>query len=142
MTRRAGERGIAIAVEAAIVIPALLLFVGLLLTLARVAIADQHVGSAAAAAARAASLERTVGAAQRAAHATLASSLAEHNVACLSTELSVNATGVARTVGQQASVSVSLTCQVALSDVSLPLVPGSVSVSALRIAPVDPLRGR
>ena len=47
------ERGAAASVEAAVILPAILLFVALLLSLGRLALADQHVGAAASAAARA-----------------------------------------------------------------------------------------
>ena len=54
----------------------------------------------------------------------------------------VDAAGVARALGEVGTVSVKVTCAVELSDISLPGVPGTVSVSATRDAPVDPLRGR
>lgn len=57
---RRGERGLAVSVEAAVVLPVIVAFIGLLLTLGRVSMAEQHVGAAAAAGARAASLERSV----------------------------------------------------------------------------------
>ncbi|MFT3886722.1 MAG: hypothetical protein QM713_00955 [Arachnia sp.] len=132
----------AASVEAVVLVPALLLFVGLLLSLARLALADQHVGAAASAAARAAALERTVPAAQRAAGEALTAALAEHNVSCRTLDTTVDVRGVARALGTSASVSVKVTCAVELSDVSLPFVPGAVSVAATRDAPVDPLRGR
>lgn len=136
------ERGLAVSVEAAIVLPVLVLFIGLLLTLGRVALADQHVGSAAAAGARAASLERSVPKAAAAAEAAVANALAQRNVTCRNTGVSVDAAGVARAVGTAASVQVVVTCAVELADVSLPFVPGSISVTAERYSPVDPLRGK
>ncbi len=136
------ERGAAASVEAVLILPAILLFVGLLLSLGRLAIADQHVGAAASAAARAAALERTVPAATRAAEEALAHALAERNVACRAVSTVVSAAGVARPLGESAMVSVDVTCAVELSDITLPGVPGTVSVSATTDAPVDPLRGR
>ena len=136
------ERGAAASVEAAVILPAILLFVALLLSLGRLALADQHVGAAASAAARAAALERTVPAAERAADEALTVALAEHNVACRRVSTVVEASGVARFLGEVGTVSVQVTCAVELSDVSLPGVPGTVSVTATRDAPVHPLRGR
>ena len=99
-------------------------------------------GAAASAAARAAALERTVPAAERAADEALTVALAENNVACRRVSTVVEASGVARFLGEVGTVSVQVTCAVELSDVSLPGVPGTVSVTATRDAPVDPLRGR
>ncbi|SHJ58673.1 TadE-like protein [Tessaracoccus bendigoensis DSM 12906] len=141
MTRR-DERGLAASVEAAVVLPALVLFVGLLLTFARIALADQSVGSAAAAGARAASLERTPGAGQDAAASAVAAALAQHGLRCAHTDVTVDTAGLSRPLGQLASVRVSVTCQVSLADVSLPLIPGQVTVEAARTSPIDPLRGR
>jgi Flp pilus assembly protein TadG len=129
-------------VEAAVILPAILLFVALLLSLGRLALADQHVGAAASAAAPAAAHERTVPPAERAADEALTVALAEHNVACRRVSTGVEASGVARFLGEVGTVSVQVTCAVELSDVSLPGVPGTVSVTATRDAPVDPLRGR
>ncbi|HOA26188.1 MAG TPA: TadE/TadG family type IV pilus assembly protein [Arachnia sp.] len=137
-----GERGAAASVEAAVILPAILLFVALLLSLGRLALADQHVGAAASAAARAAALERTVPAAERAADEALSQALAERDLACRTVFTAVDAAGVARALGEVGTVSVKVTCAVELSDISLPGVPGTVSVSATRDAPVDPLRGR
>lgn len=139
---RRDERGLAVSVEAAVVLPAIVLFLGLLLTLGRVVLEEQHVGAAASAGARAASLERTVGQARSAADSAVGSALAQRNVACRSTEVSAGVEGVARALGTNATVTVEVTCRVELSDVSLPFVPGTVSVSAERSSPVDPLRGK
>lgn len=136
------ERGLSASVETALILPAVVLFVGLLLTLARIALTDQHVEAAVAAAARAASLERSVAAAQTAAGEALERSLGERGIDCLSTALTVDASGVARELGEAATVSVTATCTVGLGDVSLPFVPGSVRVAGSHDSPVDPLRGK
>lgn len=141
-SRSRDERGLSISVEAAVVLPVIVLFIGLLLTLARIMLAEQHVGSAAAAGARAASLERSVAVAHREAEVAVGSALAQRNVACRSTVVDADAVGVARPLGAQATVTVSVTCAVELADVSLPFIPGTVEVTAQRSSPVDPLRGR
>ena len=94
------ERGLSASVETALILPAVVLFVSLLLTLARIALTDQHVEAAVAAAARAASLERSVAAAQTAAGEALERSLGERGIDCLSTALTVDASGVARELGE------------------------------------------
>lgn len=141
--RRAGdERGLAMAVEAVVILPVLVLFIGLVISLARIAIAEQSVGAAAAAAARSASIERSSSRAHSAALEAARQSLAQRHVACRTTDVSVDAAGVGRALGQRATVNVEVRCLVELRDVSLPFVPGAVSVAAARTSPVDPLRGR
>ncbi|MDO5677388.1 MAG: pilus assembly protein [Propionibacteriaceae bacterium] len=139
---RRNQRGLAVSVEAAVVLPVIVLFIGLLLTLGRVALAQQHVGSAAAAGARAASLERNVGSAASAADAAVAAALSHRNLACRGTSVVADVGGVSRPLGTPASVSVHVLCEVDLADVSLPFIPGSISVEAERSSPVDPLRGK
>lgn len=139
--RRRDERGLSASVEAAIILPAIILFVGLLIVLARIALAQQSIGVAASSAARAASLERSESAGQRAAREAALANLGERSVSCRRTDVDVDASGLGRTLGSFASVEVRLTCSVELSDVSLPLMPGTVEVSATRTAPIDPLRG-
>ncbi|MHA6525113.1 TadE/TadG family type IV pilus assembly protein [Tessaracoccus sp. G1721] len=142
MTGNGGERGLAMSVEAVVILPVLVLFIGLVISLARIAIAEQSVGAAAAAAARSASLERSSSSAQSAALEAARLSLAQRHVACRTTDVAVDAAGVGRALGQRATVEVEVRCLVELRDVSLPFVPGSVSVTAARTSPVDPLRGR
>ncbi len=142
MRRVPGERGLAMSVEAAVIVPALLLFVGLLLTLARVALAVGDVGVAAAAGARAASLERSPAAGERAARAAVERALTERNVSCTDTRVELDASGLARSLGERASVSVRTRCTVDLADVALPFIPGGVDVEAVRTSPVDPMRGQ
>lgn len=128
------ERGLAVSVEAAVLLPALVLFIGLLITLARVALAEQAIGSAAAAAARAATLSSRGMEAR--ASAAAADALDERQAPCGSTTVSVS-------LGMEAKrqvVRVRVECTVNLADVSLPLIPGSMNVSAERSSPVDPLR--
>jgi len=129
-------------VEAVVILPVLVLFIGLLISLARLAIAEQSVGAAAAVAARSASLERSSSSAHSAALEAASRSLAQRHVACRTTDVAVDATEVGRALGQRATVEVEVQCLVELRDVSLPFVPGSVSVTAARTSPVDPLRGR
>ena len=79
---RPSERGSA-ALEAAIGLPAFMLFVALIILAGRLAIATQAVDAAAAEAARAASIARTQGAASSTASTAAASSLANQNLRCV-----------------------------------------------------------
>ncbi|NHB83649.1 pilus assembly protein TadE [Tessaracoccus sp. HDW20] len=134
------QRGLAVSVEAAVVLPVLVLFIGLLLTLARIALAEQSVGAVAAAGARAASLERSQAHAGNAAREAVAASLAQHGLTCADHEVEIDAAAISLAPGQRGSVRVSVTCVVDLSDVTLPFMPGSLTVDADRRSPVDPLR--
>ena len=99
MNPKRDQRGLAPSIEAVVILPVLVLFIGLLITLARVAIADQSVGSAAAAAARAASIERSPALAHRSAEEAARQALAQRSVPCRRTEVGVDASGVARRLG-------------------------------------------
>jgi Flp pilus assembly protein TadG len=140
LTRR-DERGSA-SIEAAIGVPAFLLFVALIIGAGRVAIAHQAVEAAAAEAARSASIERTQVVAVRAAGDAAAATLANQQLQCLSTRIDVDTSGFAVPVGTPASVSATVTCVVNLSDVSVPGLPGSLTITETVSSPLDTYRGR
>ena len=135
------ERGSAV-IEAVIGVPAFMLFVALIIFAGRVAIAHQEVQSAAADAARSASIARTQGAAQTAGDAAAATSLANQHVNCTVTTVSVDTTGFASPVGTPARITASVTCHVNLSDLWLPGVPGTKAITATMSSPLDTYRER
>lgn len=130
-----------VAIEAAVLLPVLLLVVGLVIVLGREALAQQAVGAAATNAARAASMERTIAGASSAANSVVSLSLGESSVACAHQLVSVNAAGIASPAGSPSSVSVTITCQV-LFDLQLPGFPSSVEITATGMSPVDTYRSR
>jgi Flp pilus assembly protein TadG len=134
------ERGSAV-IEAVIGVPAFMLFVLLIVFAGRVAIAHQGVQSAAADAARSASIARTQGEAQTAGDTAAATSLANQHVNCTATTVNVDTTGFASPVGTSAKVNVIVTCQVNLSDL-LPGVPGTKTITATMSSPLDTYRER
>lgn len=131
----------AVSVEAAIVIPALILFVGLVMVLARDALAQQSVGTAAAQAARSASIERTAGQARSAALATVDAALRDSNTECTRRAVSVDVSAMAAPLGTPARVSVTVTCTV-VHGFGLPGFPDEHTISQTRESPVDTYRGR
>ncbi len=141
MSRRNRERGSA-AIEAVIGIPAFGLFLVLIILGGRVTIAHQAVESAAAAAARAASISRTQGQAQTAASAGATTSLRNQSVNCAATQVRVDTSGFAAPAGTPASVGAAVTCVVNLSDLALPGLPGSRSITATASSPLDTYRER
>lgn len=136
---RMGERGSA-ALEMAVVAPALLGIIALMIFGGRYALATQTVNAAAAAAARAASIERTAGTAKSSAAATAAATLSNQDLRCVSTQVDVDTSGFATEVGQAAMVEVSVTCAVSMAG--LVGMPGSLTLSATASSPLDIYRER
>ena len=135
------ERGSA-SIETAVGVPAFLLFIALIIGAGRIAIARQAVEAAAAEGARSASIERTVAAADRSAKAAADATLANQKLQCVSTQVVVDTSGFARPVGTPATVSMTITCVVNLSDVAIPGLPGTLPVIETMSSPLDTYRGR
>lgn len=136
------ERGSA-TLELAVVAPGLLMIVALLVMGGRITIAGGSVEHAAAEAARAASIART--AADAVADGTAAGqrSLEQQGLLCAgSPSITIDARQFSRPPGQPASVSATVTCQVQLSDVLIPAVPGSRTISETVESPLDTYRMR
>ena len=104
-------------------------------------VAHQSVQSAAADAARSASIARTQGGAQTAGDTAAATSLTNQHVNCTATTVSVDTTGFASPVGTPAKITATVTCHVNLSDL-LPGVPGSKVITAAMSSPLDTYRER
>lgn len=128
--------------EFVVIGPAFLLVLGMLIFAGRVAIAEQTVHAAAADAARAASISRTRGNASSDARAAASTTLQSRNLDCSSTNVSVNTNGFGTSVGTPATVSATVSCTVHLSDLSVPGIPGSQTVTATVKSPLDTYRAR
>lgn len=135
------ERGSA-AIEAVIGVPAFLLFVGLIIFGGRTATTHQSVETAAADAARSASLERTSTSAKSQAISAATTSLSNQGIHCLDIDVTVDASQFSRSVGVAATVSVTVQCRLDLSDLSIPGVPGSRLIRATSTSPIDTWRER
>ena len=135
------ERGSA-TIESAIGVPAFVLFVGLIIFGGRTAIAHQSVESAAAEAARTASIARTPADAKSQAEQAARVSLSNQQVQCRQINISVNTDGFAVPVGEPATVEVTVECLLDLSDLSVPGVPGARLVRASMSSPIDTWRER
>lgn len=141
MTRPGNERG-SVTLEAVILIPAFLLFVALVIAGGRVAMARQGVQTAAAEAARQASIARTAGEATAKAHAGAQQTLADQQLQCRSSSVVTDTSGFAAPVGTPTSVSATVTCEVDLAGVAIPGLPGSLTITATFQSPLDTFRGR
>ena len=140
MTTRA-ERGSA-ALEAAIGLPAFLLFVGLIIIAGRVAVAGQAVDAVATEAARTASIARTEIAAAATARDAATASLTTQGLRCTTTTVRVDTRGFRAPVGTPAAVTATITCAVPLGDIAIPGLPGTTTVTGTATSPIDTYRGR
>jgi Flp pilus assembly protein TadG len=99
--------------------------------------ARMDIDAAAAAAARTASLERTVEAARAAATDSAERNLGSGRVGCRTLTVDVQADSFA----PGGLVTVNLTCQVDLADLAAPGIPGTTTLRASATSPVDQWRG-
>jgi Flp pilus assembly protein TadG len=136
----ASERG-SMAAEALVILPALILATALVVMAGRHAVAQQVTETAAADAARAASIARTVTTAQTDARTAAERSLADQGLRCAQLAVDVDTSQVGTPAGQRSAVTTTITCHVALGDLAAPgLLPGTVRVSATMTSPIDRFR--
>lgn len=142
--RRLGQRDRGSAtLEMAIATPVMLLLISLMVLAGRVAIAGTTVTTVAGNAAREASLARTAGEASATARSSARAALAAQAINCQGGgNVSVDVSGfgaAARGVPGQV-VTVSVVCDVAISDLALPGAPGTRTLSESAVSPIDPNR--
>jgi Flp pilus assembly protein TadG len=136
-----GDEGSA-AIEAAIVLPVLIMFLCLALAGGRIVTSGSKIDSAAEDAAREASIHRTAAAAHHAAQTAAAESLNDQGITCASTSVHINTGGLSVPVGQLGTVTVTVTCTVNLSDLLLPGAPGAKTLTSTATSVVDQYRQR
>ena len=138
------DRGSA-ALELVILGPVLLFLLGLAIAAGRTSIAQGSVDAAARDAARQASISRTPAAARAAALASARRALRQDAIDCnpvVTVQTGGPRSGFGVPAGQPASVSAQVTCVVSLSDLMVPGMPGSRSLTATFTSPLDPYRAR
>jgi len=135
------ERGSA-SLEMAVITPVLLATVLLAVFAGRVALAHQSADLAASSAARAASLERTATNANKQATQIAATTMAGQGLTCSSLRVTTDTSGFAKPVGTPATVQTHIECQLNLSDLTAPGIPGSITIQAQGSSPIDTYRGR
>ncbi|UQW99141.1 TadE/TadG family type IV pilus assembly protein [Streptomyces sp. RerS4] len=136
-----GDRG-SETIAAAIVTPLLLMLLCLAIAGGRIVTSGAKIDAAAEDAARAASISRTHSGAQSEAAAAAARSLDDQGIRCAEASTQVDASGLAVPVGQVGTVTVTITCTVALSDLLLPGVPGHKTLTSRFTSVVDAYRSR
>jgi Flp pilus assembly protein TadG len=130
------------AIEAAIVLPALIMFLCLALAGGRIVTSGAKIDAAAEDAAREASIHRTAASAQSAAQAAAAQSLNDQGLTCSATTVHINTGGLRVPVGQVGTVTATVTCTVNLSDLLLPGLPGVKTLTSTATSVVDQYRQR
>lgn len=136
------DRG-AVTLEAAILAPALLLMIGFAIFAMRVEVAREAVTFAAHDASRIASISRTADEAESNATSTAIKALQNH-VPCQGRPVvGVDALRAFRVpVGQPAFVTATVSCTLRLSDLGLPGLPGTITITEQFVSYLDQYRGR
>ena len=122
--------------------PGLLLIIGLLTVAGRVNSANAAVEQAAVDAARTASSARSAAGARDMAQASAQQSLASQGLQCTTTTVTIDTSGFGTRPGQSATVTATVTCPVRLSDLSVPGLPGTRTVSHTALSSIDTFRER
>lgn len=135
------ERGTA-TVELALLVPALVVVLGLLVAGGRLWFARTAVAEAAQTTARAASLARTPTAAETAGDAAGRASLATAGLRCTSISVRVDSAAFAVPVGTPATVRSTVRCTVPFDDVLLPGMAGSIALTSEGASALDTYRSR
>lgn len=134
---RERAQGGSAAVELVLVTPLLVVLMMLIVTAGRLVQARMETGSAAAQAARAASLARDPATATVNASAIASAALASQHLTCSALTVTTS-TATFRPGGQ---VSVQVTCTVSLAGLALLHLPGAETITAHAAAPIDLFRG-
>ena len=135
------DRGSA-SLELAILGPALLLLLGLVIAAGRIAVSGGAIEAAARDAARQASIARDPATAAAGARAAAADTLAEQDLRCASLTVRVDTAGFTAPVGTPAQVTARVSCVVALADLAVPGLPGTKTLRASFASPLDSYRER
>jgi Flp pilus assembly protein TadG len=133
------ERG-SESVELAILLPVGILLLAMLVIGARIALAGDRISGVAGIAARDASLARSPAAAQQIATARATEALGEENLHCTDVRVDVDTSGFFTAPGTPASVTVAVWCTVSFSEIGVPGLPGSRTLTDTAISPLDPAR--
>ena len=122
--------------------PGLLLVIGVLIVAGRVNSANAAVEQAATDAARTASTARTAAGARDLARGSAETTLAAQGLECATTTVVVDTSGFTTRPGQSATVTATVSCPVRLSDLMIPGLPGTRTVSHTATSSLDTFRER
>jgi Flp pilus assembly protein TadG len=144
---REGSDAGSAALELIVLAPLLLALIALVIAAGRVSIAKGSVAAAARDAARQASISLNPYAAQQAGEASARAALQADGLACVPEQVTIDTgeqegTGFAVQAGTPATVSATVSCTVSLSDLTVPGLPGSHTITATFSSPLDVYRQR
>ncbi|NWL10370.1 hypothetical protein DM793_03505 [Paenarthrobacter nitroguajacolicus] len=125
-----------------IIAPAIVLVIGFLIFAGRVSVAGNVVESSAAAAARDASLARTEAGARANASEAALRVMTQQGVNCSSLNVDIDTSGLRVPLGEVGTVKATVTCQANLSDIGIPGIPGTKTLTSTASSPVDAFRQR
>ncbi|MFF8932338.1 pilus assembly protein [Streptomyces longwoodensis] len=131
-----GDRGSA-ALGLAIFVPVALALIGLAIACGRVALAEGAADAAARDAARTASLARDPASGEADARQAAEASLAGSGIHCAGISVVLDTSGLSAPVGQAASVTATVSCTAPLSELALPGVGGSKTLTSTKTSVVD-----
>ncbi|MEO3807307.1 TadE family protein [Nonomuraea sp. B1E8] len=134
------ERG-SIALEMAIIAPALIALLVMVIGLGRVSFAHSAIEAAARDAARQASIARDPATARSAALSSARAALAREGLAC-APSVAVDTTGLSAPLGRPATVVAQVSCEVQLADLAVPGIPGTKNLTSRFTSPIDLYRAR
>ena len=140
--RRARDDSGSMTLELVVWTPGLLLIISLLVVAGRVSGAKGAVEQAAVEAARTASIARSPSAANAEALAAARQSLAGQGLQCTDLTVTIDTSGFNTPPGRPATVTATVTCPVRLSDLAIPGLPGTRTVTQTAVSSLDTFRER
>ncbi len=136
------EDGGAPSTQAAQLLPVVLLVLLAVIAGGRVSNAHDAADQAARAAARIASIQRDPAAAQASSTTAASDEFAAQGLHCSAVAVNVDTAGLSAPLGQPSTVTATVNCQVSLSELAFPGIPGDRTLTASFTSPVDPNRER
>ncbi len=130
------------AVEMVIFTPILGGVILLIAALTRVGLAQTTVEAAVSSSAREVSLSRSATTGDANARNVAINQLSQSGVNCIQLGVQTDTSGLNARLGSIGSVTVTITCTVNLSDIAIPGLPGTHTITKSASSPVDPYRVR
>lgn len=141
LRRRGREAGVGgESLELVIIAPLILALFMVIVAAGRYELGSGKIDQAAGAAARAASQQVSAAQAQPAAITAAETSLASAGITCQDIAVSVDNAGFTSAAGSTAEVTVTVSCTVSWSDLTIPGWPGSKNIQASAASPLDTRR--
>lgn len=141
LRRRGREAGVGgESLELVIIAPLILALFMVIVAVGRYELGSGKIDQAAGAAARAASQQVSAVQAQPAAITAAETSLASAGITCQDIAVSVDNAGFTAAAGSTADVTVTVSCTVSWSDLTIPGWPGSKDIQATAASPLDTRR--